>query len=326
MMLSISSGIVLSGASMLITLVLGDHGAGKLRCADAGTFATSGSTEHMPGGKMYCRYPTRNNQTAGKRFPLLSFEHGDTQGGFVLPVTYGPFLEALASSGFVVCAPLSCLIQCREHQHIHQMNAIVAAKRLGQRGVLPVRLDAKVGVLGHSTGGMTTLKCADKDNVAKYDIGAAVVYNGDGPPSWIARMDHVNFTNIQPSLPIFMVTGTGDHIEPRGSTRKNTDAILKANPGQPLLMAEIDGEGHLDCLNFPIVHPAPLKALPYIIAFLGHALEPSEDCAAEYNHTLGGQLQMHASTIYNHFPFNGTLSRHTRSQKQNASVPEMIIV
>merc|ERR1719506_2733739 len=113
---------------------------------------------------MFCEYPEETNMT----FPLLSFEHGDTQGGAVLHWGYKSFLEAVASSGFVICAPLMCPLFCREKQHIHQLHAITAAKELGSKGVLPVRPEGEVGIVGHSTGGMTTLKCAATDNVLKY--------------------------------------------------------------------------------------------------------------------------------------------------------------
>lgn len=268
----------------------GLRGSSNDGCASAGTFRTTSSTEDMEGGRMFCTYPTGTNM----KFPLVSFEHGDTLGGFMLPFAYGPFLDAVASSGFVVCAPVMCLIACRERQHVHQLHAITAAKALGKKGVLPVRSEFQVGILGHSTGGMTTLKCAARGSVSEYGIGAAVVYNGDGPPGWIGRFDHVNFTDIEESLPIFMVTGTKDIIEPRNSTRKNSDAVLEANPTQPLIVAEIDGEGHLDSVNIPVAHPAPMKAVPFIISFLGYTLTTSAECTTKYKTMLGAQLKDHS--------------------------------
>lgn len=242
---------------------------------------------------MYCIYPTSTDL----KFPLLTFEHGDTAGRVILKLGYTEFLEAVASSGFVVCAPLMCAIPCREEQHIHQLNAIIAAKDLGEKGVLPVRTNGTVGAIGHSTGGMTTLKCAAKDMVSKYGIGSAVAYNGDGPPSWLEK-DHVNFTDIEETLPMFLVTGSADSIEKEGSTQANGDAILKANPKQPLLVAEIDGEGHLDSITIPVIHKAPLRAAKYIIAFFGHTLTPSPQCILQYQNTMGKELKGASSKYY----------------------------
>merc|ERR1712151_1451417 len=124
-------------------------------------------------------------------------------------------------------------------------------------------------------------------------------YNGDGPAESLEKSDNVSFALIEPSLPMFLVTGSSDNIEPTGSSQSNCDAILKANPKQPLLIAEIDGEGHLDSIDIPLVHPAPLKAVPYIIAFLSYTLTPSPPCTASYEKTMGTELQSHSSKYYN---------------------------
>lgn len=246
---------------------------------------------------MFCRYPSGTNMT----FPLLSFEHGDY--AVMIHESYGSYLNAVASSGFVICAPLMCPIPCREQQHIHQLNAITAAKTLGSREVLPVRSEGTVGVVGHSTGGMTTLKCAAKDAVSKFGIGSAVTYNGDGPPQSLVH-DKVSFEEIESTLPMLLVTGSSDIFEPTGSTQANGDAILKANPKQPLLVAEIDGEGHLDSIDIPLAHRAPLKAAPYIIAFFGHTLTPLSQCTAKYEEVLGVQLKEHSSKYYKNLLFS----------------------
>lgn len=195
--------------------------------------------------------------------------------------------------------PHSCVQFLAAQQSAHQLNAITAAKQLGKTGDLPIRSEGGVGVFGHSTGGMTTIKITNKDDVAKYGIGAAMGYNPDGPAEDLIKKDHVNFGDIEPSLPMFLVTGTRDIIEPRGSTQDDTDAILKANPKQALLVAELNGEGHLDNINIPIVHPAPLKAVPYIIAFFGHTLmRSSAQCTEKYKNLMGDQLKTNSPRYY----------------------------
>lgn len=245
----------------------------------------------MKGGSMLCAYPTDGG---GASFPLLSFEHGDLGGGIDLGIGYKSFLYNVASAGFVVCASLQCPISCRATQHEQQLNAITAAKALGESGVLPVRAEGAVGVVGHSTGGMTTFRCAYKNNTAAYGVGAAVAYNGDGG-SEIAK-DNIRFEDIDSALPMFLVSGNKDIIEPKGSTVSNHDAILQVNPSQPLLVALIDGEGHLDPID--IVRPAPLLAASYISAFFGYTLAPSDECSPAYQSTLGEQLQGASSGYY----------------------------
>merc|ERR1712070_698947 len=111
--------------------------------------------------------------------------------------------------------------------------------------------------------------------------GAAVMYNGDGGKE-LKPSDDVRFVDIDETLPMFMVTGNADDIEPKGSTANNHDLVLAANPEQPLLTAMIDKEGHLDPSNVPIFYHAPLRAVPYIIAFFGHTLGASDVCDAVY--------------------------------------------
>lgn len=291
---------------LLAGALAASHSTGSnASCASRGTYKVAHSTEDMEGGEMFCVYPSVADagQLTGTGFPLLSFEHGDGGGGDLLVTGYASLLEALASSGFVVCAPKLCPISCRNEQATHQLNALVAAQALGTQGKLPIRSGGLVGVVGHSTGGMTTLKCAAEDAVAAHGIGAAMVYNGDGGTELLPS-DNVSFDSIDETLPMFMVTGSADVIEPKGSTQSNHDLILTAKPGQRLLTAMIDKEGHLDPNDVPLVHKAKLRAVPYIIAFFGYTLEPSQNCSATYENVLGPQLQSMSSGYYDNRLFS----------------------
>eukprot|EP00591_Stephanopyxis_turris_P002523 CAMPEP_0195516466 /NCGR_PEP_ID=MMETSP0794_2-20130614/7185_1 /TAXON_ID=515487 /ORGANISM="Stephanopyxis turris, Strain CCMP 815" /LENGTH=299 /DNA_ID=CAMNT_0040645065 /DNA_START=101 /DNA_END=1000 /DNA_ORIENTATION=- len=257
--------------------------------SEIGLYEVTTSQHPMQGGTMSCTYPS--NIEDSKKFPLLSFEHGDFGGGEFF-MGYKQFMTKIASAGFVICAPLMCPFPtpaCRAEQHIHQLDAITAGKALGNTGVLPVRRDGGVGVIGHSTGGMTTLKCSTSENVNQYNIAASVMYNGDGGD--IIKNDNVKFEDVDPNLPLFFVTGTADFIEKKGSTEANVNAILDVNPVQPLLAANITGEGHLDPIQLSFFRKAPLLALPFIVAFLCFTLEPSEECNLESKVILGSKLQ-----------------------------------
>lgn len=246
---------------------------------------------------MYCVYPTGVEGT----FPLVSFEHGDFGGGFDLRVSYSEMMKTVASSGFVICAPTMCFYHCRAVQHIHQQRAIVAAKALGTSGVLPVRREGPVGVAGHSTGGMATLRSSYRDAVAELNIGAAVAYNGDGGAE--LANDNITFDLIDPLLPMFLITGTADWIEPKDSTQNNSARILRANPEQPLLGASITYEGHLDPNWATFLHPAPLRAVPFVIAFLGYTLTPPDACSQSYQEVLDGRLRGAAPAWYENHLF-----------------------
>lgn len=267
-------------------------------CGD--TFETKLShQEGQNGASSYCWYPTDTE----KKFPLVSFMHGDNEPVHLpgspshFPPSLEPFLKAVASSGFVVCAPASCRIApdpspacTRSLQYLFQLDAIKTAKN--NKG-LPIDLEAKVGIIGHSTGGMTTLKCAYKDYVDAYSIGAAVVVNGDGPPEYNLANDNVSFEDIDPSLPMFLITGTKDKEEPQNSTERNAADILKHHPSQPLLVANIDGEDHSDLLPF-VFDGLKSKSMEYIIAYFWAVLKKSSDC----NDTLLSKLKNASPTYY----------------------------
>lgn len=253
---------------------------------------------------MYCMHPVGDSKHTSGEFPLLSFMHGDFGGGIVLSTIYDSFLKYVASSGFVICAPLACMVSCRDEQHLHHLRAITAAIDLGAEGVLPIRESGAVGVIGHSTGGMTTLRCSYRENVAAYGIGAAMALNGDGAA--LIADDDIRFRDIDPALPMFLVAGDKDIVEPKNATESNHDLILAANPGQPLLAAKLRGQGHYDANDITFLHPAPQLASPFIVAFFSHALAPRDACTSGYAATLGDQLRAAAPDYYDNRLWNQT--------------------
>lgn len=80
---------------------------------DNGPFATTQTTEFVGGftsnpstdQSANFFYPTTRNQ----KFPMLVFGHGATAGGGLLNPSYSNLVEAVASFGYVICAPRSCV-------------------------------------------------------------------------------------------------------------------------------------------------------------------------------------------------------------------------
>lgn len=91
-------------------------------------------------------------------------------------------MRVMASAGFVICAPKHCWYDCTDKVHIHQLNAITSGKYYGERGELPVRREGTVGLLGHSSGGGSTLRSCYPEYVSNYNIRAAMTYDGTVRP------------------------------------------------------------------------------------------------------------------------------------------------
>jgi predicted dienelactone hydrolase len=127
-----------------------------------------GKIPHVPGltqgGNTSAVIVYPSNSIGGETFPFLSFAHGTFVGGRIPPteVTYKPLLELVASNGFVVVAPDTCSAKaCYSKFSADQIATISACK--ANTSLHPGLAHAtfeKVGVFGHSMGGMSTLACA----------------------------------------------------------------------------------------------------------------------------------------------------------------------
>ena len=251
--------------------------------------------------EMLCAYPIKTDLKS----PLLSFARGPGNGGVFITV-YQTFMIAMASAGFVICAPVHCAMDCLSVMHLHQLNAFTAAKEHADRGNLPVRREGGVGLIGYSSGGVSTLMCCYSEYVSNYSIGLAMTYDSTGAAYANENMDaNLNLETIDSSLRLFMTAADGllsetiwDH------TIKNAETLLSTNPNQPLLVASIDGVCHSDPASDSTsnpVHAAPLVAVSYVIAFFTNILkcpELSEGCCEESKRLLEEQLRSVSPTYY----------------------------
>lgn len=167
---------------------------------------------------------------------------------------------------------------------------------------LPIRKNGDVGIIGHSAGGISTLLAAYKDVVLENSIGSAVLYDGDG-----ASYANQNYAGVSLSLeeidsllPLFLPASTtpetfGAIPQCKDHTIPNAQHLLKSD--QPLIAACINQMDHLD--NFDtFFRQAPLIAVPYIVAFFGYTLDPSEVCTDSYEEILGAQLRTNSPQHY----------------------------
>jgi hypothetical protein len=261
-----------------------------------GPFETASSYFDMLGGQMLCAYPTNTDL----KFPLLSLAHGLNVGGWKLG-SYLKFMRVMASAGFVICAPKHCWYDCTAKMHIHQLDAITYGKYYGGRGDLPVRREGAVGLLGHSSGGVSTLHSCYPEYVSKYDIGAAMTYDATGAAIANEKLNaDLNLSSVDPSIPLFVAKGgydvdvdkDWDHIV------NDTETLLSVNPNRSLLTASIDGMEHNEMLTSLFHWYLTLKAVPYIIAFFTYTLKPSGGCCEESKNVLGMQLKLDSTSYY----------------------------
>jgi hypothetical protein len=265
-------------------------------CDMWGPFETASSYFDMLGGQMLCAYPTNTDL----KFPLLSLAHGTGAGGWNLG-SYLEFMLVMASTGFVICAPEHCWFDCLDKMDIYQLNAITSGKYYGERGELPVRREGTVGLLGHSSGGVSTLHSCYPEYVSKYDIGAAMTYDATGAAIANEKLNaDLNLSSVDPSIPLFVAKGgydvdvdkDWDHIV------NDTETLLSVNPNRSLLTASIDGMEHNEMLTSLFHWYLTLKAVPYIIAFFTYTLKPSGGCCEESKNVLGMQLKLDSTSYY----------------------------
>jgi hypothetical protein len=295
----------------------------ELSVAERSKFEVKTSTDlAMQGGTMLCTFPT-NLPDPEISFPLISFGHGGNAGGWGTG-WYEKFMREVASSGFVVCAPRHCPSMCPDVFETHVLNAITAAKKLSEEGVLP-KLDGTVGVSGHSIAGVAVLESCYKERVSDYGIKSAVLFDMTGVlvatrtctyKNWWDELWNVpdnkpcgadtEVERVDPELPLLFLAADGDKDPNRmiwDHTIPTVDTLLNVNPEQPIIVASIKDMTHNDLVNelwpYPLTsYRALLKSVEYIIGFFTYTLkgEQLKACDDEFRTLLGAQLK--CNSIY----------------------------
>jgi len=179
---------------------------------------------------------------SSKKYPLLSFAHGWTEGGVNVAINYKDVIEATVAAGYVVIAEHSGLERLcyadEKHDQLHALDFIKDTPEFADR----VDWDAKVGVFGHSMGGASSgLNAADADAVKKYNLGAAVCLH----PAQGGQL-------AESLLPTFFATGTADTICPPAGVE-----LMYNRAKGPKIFASMKGATHFECQTLEAGLPNP---------------------------------------------------------------------
>ncbi|MDQ6778956.1 MAG: hypothetical protein M3071_22660 [Actinomycetota bacterium] len=180
--------------------------------------------------------------TASGPFPLIVFGHGFN----VTPAIYARLLQAWASAGYVVVAPIFALTNknapggANESDIVNQprdMSFVITqmlAASTRTHGILSRLVDPHaIAVSGQSDGGETALATAYDSYYLDRRIDAAVILSG-------AELPGSGFYFPKPSPPLLASQGTADVINLPG----NTYAFFHAAPA-PKFLLRLLGAPHL---------------------------------------------------------------------------------
>jgi len=169
-----------------------------------------------------------------RKYPVISYAHGFSDGGSHLDDVYKKNWDLLASAGYVIVAAKAGRIDYCLDQWKDQLHALEWAKTsLEVKDRIDWSLPAAIA--GHSMGGRATVLSASQEKVKILNIGAAV-----------AQHPSVNVggcPNCKPLVPIMFTTGSEDSVVPPSSVK---DQYSKTT-GVPKAFVEIRGVGHHDC-------------------------------------------------------------------------------
>jgi dienelactone hydrolase len=202
-----------------------------------------------------------------KKYPLLSFAHGWTEGGGFTDGNYKNVLEAVAASGYVVVAHHSGLFtECQSIYPGDQLRALSYINETAEWSSM-VDWNSKHGIYGHSMGGGATGDNAGRQNaIDKYNLGAAVLL-------------HPVATRTRTKIPTFYATGSADVICFPGGCESWSKTASK-----PYIFAEMAGATHFECQSSEDGLPCPAGWTNYVINWFNCHLKGMKDqCDAAFS-------------------------------------------
>ncbi len=205
-------------------------------------------TGGVPGGPV-----TPDAPVEAGAFPLVVLAHGYD----VSAATYATMEEQLAAAGLVVAAPdfpltSSALPGPADESDVSNQAADISfvitslldPDQTAAYVVAGAIAPTKVGVIGHSDGGVTAAAVAYNSSVADPRVGAAVVLSGAE-----ARYDGTWFTTQSP--PLLAIHGTDDEVNPIASSQQLFDDATG-----PKMLVTVDGGSHLGPFTTDPAEPA----------------------------------------------------------------------
>lgn len=206
---------------------------------------------------------------ASKKYPLLSFAHGWTEGGNAVDKNYADVIQSVAAAGYVVIAEHSGALRLcyadEKHDQLRAIDYVNATPALSAR----VDWSSKVGVYGHSMGGAASgLNAADDAAIAKYNLGCAVaLHPAQGGQAATSK------------LPTFFATGSADTIVPAPGVK-----LMYSLAKGPKVYAEMKGANHFECQSYEAGVPAPHGWTQWVINWFNCYIKNDQgECAAAYN-------------------------------------------
>lgn len=183
---------------------------------------------------------------SSKTYPLVSFAHGWTAGGGMVPTAYSKLLAEIASAGYVVIATEDAPSNLCQQQTEDQ---IASFEHMKTSRNPRVDWSMKTAFVGHSMGAFATvLSAANAEAVKKWNVAAAVPLHAG---------DFLNFKS--PVIPTFYTTGSSDTIIPPTSSY----SYYQATTAKGKVFAELTGANHFEPTNV-----GPCRLNSYVPSFL----------------------------------------------------------
>merc|ERR1719297_89277 len=202
-----------------------------------------------------------------KKYPLLAFAHGWTEGGQFTDVNYKDVIESVAAAGYVVIAHHSGLVtECQPIYPRDQQRALAFVKETPKYANM-VDWDSKHGIYGHSMGGGATGDNAgNRSAIDVHNLGAAVLL-------------HPVATRTKTLIPSLYTTGSADTICAPGGCESWSKTATK-----PFIFAEMAGATHFECQTSENGLPCPAGWTNYVVNWFNCHLKGMQDeCNAAYS-------------------------------------------
>lgn len=248
--------------------------------AKSTTITVGGFVTTNPGGQQdaYLTYP--DDAGPNKQYPLVAFAHGDG----ALPEVYTwAVLNVLADRGYVVISPNSCYTagggaagwcqdfnedQARAVEYAYQHRSSQSA----HKAIRAVDWSKKVGLFGHSMGGLATLLSASGLSVG--EIGAAVALN----PYWDGSTD----PGPAVSVPIMYATGEADSV----AASKDVETFYDRTPSsKSKVLVDLQSATHTSIVSDP-------NFIGYVAAFFDCHLKDAESSSSGNCGVIYGNVQV----------------------------------